>query len=128
MNYYGYDWEAHEVTTEDGYNVKMFHITGKRGYEWYESTRPEIPVLIMHGATMDASTWFSLFMMPPPDNENAPLPAALFDNGFDVWIGSSRGTQYSMPEDLDPNDSTYWDFTVGGLSNDAKAFVTEILS
>ena len=46
MNFYGYDWEAVEVTTDDGYVVTMFHITGKTGFEWYESTRPEIPVLL----------------------------------------------------------------------------------
>ena len=32
MDYYsgGYKWEPHEVTTEDGYILTVFHITGRK--------------------------------------------------------------------------------------------------
>ena len=75
---------------------------------------------------MDASTWFLLYMFPPPDNENTPIPLALFDAGFDVWVGSNRGTQYNRLADLDPSDGAYWDFVLGDYSLDVKAFITGI--
>ena len=31
MAAWGYDWEAHKVTTEDGYVLTTFHIVGKDG-------------------------------------------------------------------------------------------------
>ena len=31
MDQYGYSWEPFEVTTEDGYILTTFHITGKQG-------------------------------------------------------------------------------------------------
>ena len=31
-----------------------------------------------------------------------------------------------MGGDLDPTGGAYWDYTLGGISNDVKAFVTEI--
>ncbi len=31
MDKWGYDWEAHKVTTEDDYILTTFHVTGKTG-------------------------------------------------------------------------------------------------
>ena len=56
--------------------------------------------------------------------ENNPLPAALFNAGFDVWLGNSRGTPYSTP--ASPT-AEFWDYTASDLSLDVKAFVTKIL-
>ena len=58
METYKYDWEAVEVTTSDGYVDTMFHIKSKTGSEWFKPTRPEIPVLVMHGWFMDGTSWF----------------------------------------------------------------------
>ena len=34
------------------------------------------------------------------------------DSGYDVWVGSVRGTEYSMAHnDLTPNDPEFWNFT-----------------
>ena len=92
MNKYMYDWEAVEVTTEDGYILTMFHITGKTGYDWYKPTRPDIPVIVMHALIMDGTSWFDIYKDEFGNSENIPLPAALFDAGFDVWIPNHRGT------------------------------------
>ena len=35
MDRFKYKWEAFPVTTEDDYELTMFRIVGKNGYEWY---------------------------------------------------------------------------------------------
>ena len=43
MDKYGYSWEAHKVSTEDGYTLTTFHITGKDGKLF---TPTEAPILV----------------------------------------------------------------------------------
>ncbi|KAJ0725939.1 putative triacylglycerol lipase [Helianthus annuus] len=53
----------------------------------------------------DGITW----LLSPPDES---LALVLADNGFDVWIVSSRGTKYSRGHAyLKPEDEAYWDWT-----------------
>ena len=59
MSTYGYEYEAFEVTTEDGYIETLFHITGKTSFESIEPTS-DVPVLIINGWGTDASSWFEL--------------------------------------------------------------------
>ena len=41
-----------------------------------------------------------------------PLMIQIADSGYDVWVGSVRGTEYSMAhKDLTPNDPEFWNFT-----------------
>ena len=64
---------------------------------------------------MDATSWFK------PEGygitfqgDDKPLPIALLDAGYDVWLANMRGTQYSRKhETLDSNDpnSEYWKFS-----------------
>ena len=126
MNHYKYNWEAVEVTTEDGYLDTMFHITRKTGYEWFKPTRPEIPVLIMHGAFADGTSSLQIYKEEFGASENVPLPLALFDAGFDVWIGNARGTQYSQGGDKDPSTAEFWDFDFKSSAYDVAAFVDAI--
>ena len=53
MSEAGYSWDAHRVETEDGWWLSLFRITGKNGQEEERVTR-DIPVLVQHGAMMDA--------------------------------------------------------------------------
>ena len=123
MNHYKYNWEAVEVTTEDGYVDTMFHITRKTGFEWFTPTRPEIPVLVMHGAFMNGTSWFQIYKDDFGSSDNIPLPIALFDAGFDVWIGNQRGT---MEDDADSTTAEYWNFTLKDLGHDVAAFTASI--
>ena len=67
----------------------MFHITGKHGSEWYKSTRPEIPVLWMPSLWMDAATYLNALRAPLlGESKNTPYPLAIWNEGFDVWIGN----------------------------------------
>ncbi|CAH1424547.1 unnamed protein product [Lactuca virosa] len=98
----GYTCEEHKVTTKDGYilslqRIPLGRVGGKKGNM--------IPVLLQHGLLMDAITW----LLSPPDQS---LALVLADNGFDVWLVSSRGTKYSRGHvSLNPDSEAYWDWT-----------------
>ena len=59
MDLNGYTWEPFEVTTEDGYILTLFHITGTVDGGAFTPTLP--PVLINHGHMEDASSWMNAY-------------------------------------------------------------------
>ncbi|XP_059664103.1 triacylglycerol lipase 2-like [Cornus florida] len=105
----GYDCEEHTVTTQDGYILSMQRIPVGRS-----SKKPDKPpVLLQHGLLMvkvmvllqDGITW----LLNSPQES---LAFILADNGFDVWLANSRGTNYSRGHtSLSPNDPAYWDWS-----------------
>ncbi|KAF5741402.1 hypothetical protein HS088_TW10G00399 [Tripterygium wilfordii] len=98
----GYVCEEHTVTTKDGYILSIQRIpVGQTG----KVSGNRIPILLQHGLLMDAITWLLL----APDKALAFL---LADNGFDVWLPSTRGTKYSRGHtSLSPDDKAYWDWS-----------------
>ncbi|KAA8526557.1 hypothetical protein F0562_008240 [Nyssa sinensis] len=97
-----YVCQEHTVTTRDGYILSMQRIpVGQSGGT--PGNRP--PVLLQHGLLMDGITW----LLNPPDQS---LALILADNGFDVWLASTRGTKYSRGHtSLSPDDPAYWDWS-----------------
>ncbi|XP_013183259.1 lipase 1 [Amyelois transitella] len=91
---YGLNCAVYDVTTEDGYILKLFHIPGNKD-----------PVLIMHGI-LDTADTFIL-------RGNSSLVAALHEQGYDVWVGNSRGSRYSRRhQELNPDtDRAFWNFS-----------------
>jgi len=92
----GYTAQTHNVTTEDGYILKIHRIVG------------EGPVVFMqHGLMDSSSTW----VVPGPDHGGVGFRMA--EQGYDVWMGNFRGNHYSRDhETLDPNtDHNYWMFS-----------------
>ncbi|XP_023948442.1 lipase 1-like [Bicyclus anynana] len=87
--------EEYDVTTQDAYILKLFHIPGDR-------TRP---VLLMHGIIDSADTFIL--------RGNTSLAAALSRAGYDVWVGNTRGNRYSRRHVyLNPDDDVeFWDFS-----------------
>ena len=83
---YGYTWEAIKVLTDDGFILTTFHITGKTDTGPFTPTMP--PVLIQHGDSSDGSNWVAGY------NYGVPMHLQLADRGYDVYIGSNRGTKY----------------------------------
>ena len=59
MEKWGYTWEAFEVTTEDGYILTTFRITGTTDSGIFTPNKGS--VLIQHGALMDAASWISAY-------------------------------------------------------------------
>ncbi|KAL3509965.1 hypothetical protein ACH5RR_029366 [Cinchona calisaya] len=97
----GYACEEHKVTTKDGYILSLQRIPeGRSG-----KSPNKIPVLLQHGLLMDAVSW----MINSPDES---LAFILADNGFDVWLSNTRGTNYSRGHtSIKPNDPSYWDWS-----------------
>ncbi|GAV62429.1 Abhydrolase_1 domain-containing protein/Abhydro_lipase domain-containing protein [Cephalotus follicularis] len=97
----GYSCQEHTVTTEDGYILSMQRVpVGRSGNK---TGKP--PVLLQHGVLVDGVAW----LLNPIDQS---LPFILADNGYDVWIANSRGTQYSLGHtSLNSNDQAYWDWS-----------------
>ncbi|KAF5814567.1 putative triacylglycerol lipase [Helianthus annuus] len=98
----GYTCEEHKVTTEDGYILNMQHIP--KSHDGTKADKP--PVLLQHGLLMvDGGSW----VLNAPDES---LGFVLADNGFDVWIANTRGTNYSRGHtSLSPSDPAYWEWS-----------------
>ena len=80
----GYTEESFYVDTEDGWRIPLLHITGKVGEDAQDLDNSLGTVLVLHGSLMSAISFA---------NKGAPtLPFQLADEGFDVWLGSMRGT------------------------------------
>ncbi|CAO1343467.1 unnamed protein product [Diamesa tonsa] len=96
----GYQSEVHKVETEDGYILKVHRILVKK-----ESLIPRKPVFMMHGI---ASTAIDYILSGP----DIALGYLLSDNGYDVWLGNSRGNKYSMAhKTLDVEAKEFWNFS-----------------
>ena len=107
MKHWGYTWEPYELTTDDGYILTTFRITGKKG-EKIEPDESLNPVMLMHGLGCDATSWVD----PSWEPFNLPLPLRLFDRGFDVYMASNRGTKYCQQHtSLALDDPKFWDFS-----------------
>ncbi|XP_050205022.1 triacylglycerol lipase 2-like isoform X2 [Mercurialis annua] len=97
----GYICQEHKVTTEDGYILSMQRLPA----DSFGTPSYKPPVLLQHGILTDGSIW--LYNSP-----NQSLAFILADNGFDVWIGNSRGTTHSKGHtSLCPKDPDYWNWS-----------------
>ena len=111
MTQYGldYTWEAHKVTTDDGYILTLFRIIGDKTGLAVPNQSSKGPLLITHGFLTDSISWFNM-----SDAEKPALPVRLFQEGFDVWLGNNRGTMNSREHvrfDADKNAEAYWNFS-----------------
>ncbi|XP_057340665.1 lipase 1-like [Microplitis mediator] len=92
----GYHGETHNVTTEDGFILDLYRIPGKLNAP---------PVLLMHGLLCDSALWIIL-------GREKSLAYLLADEGYDVWIGNSRGSSYGLSHvNLTTDDFEFWDFS-----------------
>lgn len=78
----------------------------------------------MHGSEQDAALWLG-------EADDLPYQLGIAEQGYDVWLGNSRGTRYSsVNRNQDSNTSpiAYWDFTWADMGRyDVPAFIDKIL-
>ncbi|KAM1164694.1 hypothetical protein ACFX13_024806 [Malus domestica] len=99
----GYTCQEHKVTARDGYILGLHRIP--KGRSGNKTPNKELPVLLQHGLLMDASAW----LLNPQDQA---LAFILADNGFDVWLANTRGTNSSRGHTLlTPNNPAYRDWS-----------------
>jgi len=104
----GYDFEEHDILTEDGYILKAWRIPGKLS-EDTEVRKLRKPIILQHGL-LDTSFTFIMIQT------NLTLSSILVENGFDVWLTNSRGNLFSLGHTNPEYDSNfffsiYWVFT-----------------
>ncbi|XP_063539756.1 lipase 1-like [Cydia strobilella] len=93
---YGHSVEEHDVVTEDGYILTLFHIPGKRSQS----------ILLIHGIFDSADTFIIRGQLS--------LVLTMANKGYDVWAGNTRGNKYGRRHTyLDPDtDAEFWDFSL----------------
>ncbi|KDR16428.1 Lipase 3 [Zootermopsis nevadensis] len=99
---YGYPAESHTVQTDDGYLLTLHRIPhGKEVAA--RADRP--PVLLQHGLLSSSADWVV-------NGPGKALAYLLADQGYDVWLGNSRGNTYSRKHvSLNPSKDKFWDFS-----------------
>ena len=108
---FGYKLEENSVTTDDGYILSVWHLNPK-------SANGKI-VFMQHGLADTAWTFFQL-------GKNS-LPFLLLKEGFDIWLGNTRGNIFSNSHvSKNPKDpkSGYNDYSIDNLAaNDLPAMI-----
>lgn len=73
--------EQHTTTTSDGYILTLFRMKK-------QSTKSGARVaFLQHGLFADAFTWIM--------HDKESLAVVLANQGYDVWLGNNRGSQFS---------------------------------
>lgn len=100
----GFNLELHDVETEDGYILSLWHLIPKK------STVKKV-AYFQHGLADTAWCFFQL--------DSKSLPFLLAENGFDVWLGNGRGNIFSLKHKTkDPADkkSGFFDYTIDDIA------------
>ncbi|KAJ8985389.1 hypothetical protein NQ317_007546 [Molorchus minor] len=113
----GYDIESHYVTTTDGYILNIFRIpNGKNG-----ESNGKI-VFLQHGLLVSSIDWVTT---------EKSLAYMLADEGYDVWLGNSRGNTFGRNHTtLDPevDKAAFWSFSWHEIGNiDVPTMIDYIL-
>eukprot|EP00298_Acanthocystis_sp_HF-20_P001731 c12167_g1_i1.p1 GENE.c12167_g1_i1~~c12167_g1_i1.p1 ORF type:complete len:476 (+),score=179.62 c12167_g1_i1:44-1471(+) len=106
----------HEVTTMDGYICTVHQLINPK------SPATKGPILLQHGVADSADTWVM-------DKREKSLGYILVDEGYQVYLGNSRGNKYCKKhKTLSTSDHRFWEFTWDAMAKyDQPAFIDFIL-
>ncbi|XP_011860688.1 PREDICTED: lipase 3-like isoform X2 [Vollenhovia emeryi] len=117
---YGYPAEEHNVTTEDGYNLKIHRIPGS---PLLGNKNKKETVFIQHGLLASSDSW----VLQGPGKDLAYL---LADLGYDVWIGNVRGNSYCRSHmNMTVYDPKFWQYSFHEIGiKDLPAMLNYVLN
>jgi pimeloyl-ACP methyl ester carboxylesterase len=96
----GYPCECHDIVTSDGFVLQTVRMPRKPGVG---SDRPPV-VWLQHGFEGSCTDWIS------QSKTSDALGYTLYNEGFDVWMGNSRGNVFSFGnQKLDISSTAFWD-------------------
>ncbi|XP_075149497.1 lipase 3-like [Haematobia irritans] len=108
INRAGYISESYDIDTIDGYGLTIFRIRNRTDNDRNinNGTKAAPVVFLMHGLASSSDTWVI-------EGLKNPLAYDLVNQGYDVWLGNSRGNIYSKRHiRLSPDDKEYWNFSL----------------
>ena len=114
---YGYSVQAQSTRTKDGFHLTLFRLVQEGSIV---EGRPV--AFVQHGFRNCADSWMS-------NDKDKSLVAKLVEAGFDVWLGNSRGTKYSMKNDhFSQTDEEFWGFSFHEIAIfDLPALISHVL-
>ena len=113
----GFVSQTHLVVTPDGYELTLFRIVNPR------SKSPK-PVLMMHGFAGNCGNYITAaddgYLRDDDDLNATELDNTqgflLAKRGYDVWLGSMRGSRYGMAhKTLSVDDTQFWQWTLDDI-------------
>lgn len=122
---YGHQWKAYPVTTATGYNLTLFRIIGDEAQVAYAGAKG--PILLLEGLYSDAQDWITC-----AEEENDSIAVQLAERGHDVWIGQTRGREYSTSHKtliLPDQDKEFWNYSFDNIGReDIPALVDTVIA
>lgn len=95
---HGYRVSEYKVETEDGYILGVIRVSNS------DETKRNGVVFLQHAYTADCTIWID-------KGRNYSLAFMLVDQGFEVWLGNSRGTRLSYThKNLTTKENKYWNY------------------
>lgn len=101
---YGYTIEEHpDIETDDGYLLTLHRIPCGKVCNSTEKQKPA--VLLVHGLMASAENWLL--------KSEKSISFQLADEGYDVWLGNTRGSKHSRKhKTLNPDtDVAFWKYS-----------------